>query len=64
MPPMTSEPGKRQDPYDTHTGATGNDEPEESEDLEDDDEYDDDEEEEEEEEDEDEIESDGEELGG
>ena len=29
MPPMTSEPGKRQDPYDPHTGATGNDEPEE-----------------------------------
>jgi hypothetical protein len=39
MPTMTSEDDKkRHDPYDPKTGATGNDEPDEAEDITDDDE--------------------------
>jgi hypothetical protein len=48
MPTTNSHDKKRQDPYDPRTGATGNDEPEENEDVEADDE----------------VETDGEELGG
>ena len=49
MPTTTSDDKKRLDPYDPRTGATGNDEPNESDDDEDTD---------------DEVETDGKELGG